>query len=124
MALTKTALRLRQLRTDRNLSQQDVADYLGITRTAYNKYESGVIQPTRTVKKLAALYGVSTDFILSADTLELQSPAITISLDEHIKKYLALSEDSRNIIDLMVRELYQKEQRALSRQLDASADES
>ena len=40
-----TASRLRELRKSKQLSQEDVANYLGITRTGYNKYESGDIKP-------------------------------------------------------------------------------
>ncbi|MBQ9596762.1 MAG: helix-turn-helix transcriptional regulator [Bacteroidales bacterium] len=59
-----TACRLRELREKHHFSQQKVADYLGISRTAYNKYESGAIRPTRKLDKLAALFGVSADYIL------------------------------------------------------------
>ena len=110
MALTTTSLRLRQLRLKRSLSQLDVADFLGITRTAYNKYENGVIQPTRTAVKLAKLFGVSTDFILGIDVSENHQMIADTSAEKQVKKYLALSKDSRYIVDTLVNELYRKEQ--------------
>jgi len=110
MPLTATALRLRHLRIERNLSQQDVANYLGITRTAYNKYENGFSQPTtRTVKKLAELFCVSTDFILGADTPDIKQQAMDVSTEKQIKKYLSLNENSRYIVDSLVNKLYQDE---------------
>ena len=36
-----TAQRLRKLRLDKELSQNEVAKILGISRTAYVKYENG-----------------------------------------------------------------------------------
>ena len=42
-----TAQRLRALRKREGLSQTEVARILGITRTAYNKYESGASAPLR-----------------------------------------------------------------------------
>lgn len=57
-----TALRLRMLRKEKHLSQQQVADALGITRTAYNKYESGVTAPSRKLRELMDLFGVSADY--------------------------------------------------------------
>ena len=42
-----TALRLRSLREKKGLSQRDVAQMIGITRAAYNKYECGVSRPVR-----------------------------------------------------------------------------
>jgi len=51
MPLTATALRLRILRTKRHLSQQEMADILGITRTAYNKYGIRSRKTLRTTKE-------------------------------------------------------------------------
>ena len=47
-----TAERLRELRERLGVSQENVAQALGITRTAYNKYEQGVIEPTRKLREL------------------------------------------------------------------------
>ena len=92
MSLTITSMRLRQLRMKRNLSQQDVADFLGITRTAYNKYENGSIQPTRTLKRLAKFFSVSTDFILGVDTADFPTVLLDKSVENHVKKKKALSQ--------------------------------
>ena len=108
MPLTATALRLRILRTKRHLSQQEMADILGITRTAYNKYENGAIQPTLNVKKLSRFFNVSTDYLLGMNA----DPAATIPNDTHlesqIKKYLALTETHREIVDELIDGLYKK----------------
>ncbi|MBF8982618.1 helix-turn-helix domain-containing protein [Lutibacter sp. B2] len=57
--------RLKKLRKLNNLSQDDVAKYLGIQRTTISQYESGdLIPPTLNVIKLARLYNVTTDYIL------------------------------------------------------------
>lgn len=57
--------RLRQIREDRDFTQQGIASFLGITRQQYQLYESG----SRTIKinllsKLCLFYGVSADYIL------------------------------------------------------------
>lgn len=108
MPLSTTALRLRQLRAARNMSQQEVADALGITRTAYNKYENGVIQPTRTAKKLARLFGVSIDFILCVDERLPSNVSIEMPLEEMIRKYLQLGRRDRGIVNAVVDELFWK----------------
>ena len=59
-----TGQRLRLLRAERKWSQEAVAKKLGISRTAYNKYENGAIHPVRKLKELADLFGVSADYIL------------------------------------------------------------
>ena len=34
-------IKIKELRNEKKLTQQEVADYLGITRPAYTAYESG-----------------------------------------------------------------------------------
>lgn len=63
----KTGLkkRLQELRIYKRLSQKDVADYLGITQTAYGKIETG--ERGLSVEycvQLAELYGRTCDYIL------------------------------------------------------------
>lgn len=57
--------RLVALRKEKGLIQQDVANYLNITRPAYVQYEKGYSQPTNeSIVKLADFFNVSTDYIL------------------------------------------------------------
>lgn len=57
--------RLEDLRTDHDLTQQQVADILNCKREVYRRYEKGVREvPVWAVIKLARYYGVSTDYIL------------------------------------------------------------
>lgn len=57
--------RLRELRTSKHLTQQQVADKIGLTRPAYTAYETEKRVPDGPMTaKLATIYGVSTDYIL------------------------------------------------------------
>ena len=57
--------RIRDLRADHDLNQQQVADYLGMSQTGYSKYEVGTNDiPTQILIKLAQLYDVSIDYLL------------------------------------------------------------
>ena len=57
--------RLIALRKDRGLSQQAMADAIGIHANSWKKYESGQAQPSLDVlKKIAVALHVSTDFLL------------------------------------------------------------
>lgn len=57
--------RLKEQRLLHKLTQQQVADTIGITRPAYTAYESGNRQPDyELLKQLAALFRVSTDYLL------------------------------------------------------------
>lgn len=57
--------RLRDLREDHDLSQQQIADFLGIHQTQYSRYERGSFDiPTDFLIRLADLYKTSTDYLL------------------------------------------------------------
>ena len=57
--------RLKDLREDHDLSQQQVADYLGMKQSQYSRYERGLRDvPTDVLIRLAHLYTTSTDYIL------------------------------------------------------------
>lgn len=57
--------RLRDMRTDRDLLQKDIAEILGITQTVYSRYERGAQTiPLEHLIKLADFYQVSTDYLL------------------------------------------------------------
>ena len=57
--------RLRDLREDRDLRQEDVAKILGISQTVYSRYERGFQTiPVIHLLKLSDYYKGSTDYIL------------------------------------------------------------
>jgi HTH-type transcriptional regulator, competence development regulator len=57
--------RLKALRLQKKLTHQDMADFLGITRQGYSKYENGQSQPDiETINKLAEFFNVTTDYLL------------------------------------------------------------
>lgn len=57
--------RIRELREDSDLTQQQVADYLSMKQPQYNRYERGFRDiPTDVLIALADLYNTSADYIL------------------------------------------------------------
>jgi transcriptional regulator with XRE-family HTH domain len=62
--------RLKKLRNERRLYQKDLAEFLGITTSAYGFYEQGKRQPDQdTLNKLADYFDVSTDYLLGRANL-------------------------------------------------------
>lgn len=60
--------RLVELRTKRGKTQQQVADYLEMTRTGYSYYEKGRTKPDYpTIQKLAEFYKVTPNYIIGED---------------------------------------------------------
>lgn len=57
--------RIRDLREDHDLTQQQVAEVLGTSQTMYARYERGASElPIRHLIGLCKLYKVSSDYIL------------------------------------------------------------
>lgn len=67
-------LRLVRKSDSRKLTQQDVADWLGIDRSTYGKYEQGTSEPTfDTLHKLADFFGVSMEYLMGLPELKKAS---------------------------------------------------
>ncbi len=57
--------RLKDLREDKDLTQNDIAKILNTTQQQYSKYEIGIrLIPIDKLNKLADFYKTSTDYIL------------------------------------------------------------
>lgn len=57
--------RMKELRTERNLSQKEAAAKFGIGITTYCRYELGMRDPTLAVLcRMADYYDVTTDYLL------------------------------------------------------------
>ena len=56
---------LRQLRRERNLTQQELGAKVGLSKAVVSKYENGIGYPTFDVLiQLARYFGVTTDYLL------------------------------------------------------------
>lgn len=67
--------RIRDLREDHDLRQQDIADYLRCSQVCYSNYETGKRDiPTEVLIKLSAFYKVSTDYLLGLTEISKPYP--------------------------------------------------
>ena len=74
------------IRKESHATQQEVADYLGISRQAYGNYESGKREPDyETLLKLGEYFNCSIDYLLGS------SRGV---------RYPLLSEFERNLLEL------------------------
>ena len=75
---------LKKVRTEKGVSQQVVADFLGITRQAYSNYENGNRGPdNETLLKLGEFFGVSVGYLLGAEQEKLAATE-----DDELNAYL------------------------------------
>lgn len=67
--------RIRNLREDKDLNQEDLAEYLNCTQACYSNYENGKRDiPTETLNKLADFYNVSIDYLLGRTNIKEPYP--------------------------------------------------
>lgn len=98
---------LKELRLNKKLSQQDIADILEVSARAYQKYEYGTAEPNfDNLSKLADFYGISTDYLLgrelppsSTDTLEIIGidKKVVDDDDEFMRLYSQLPYEAKQI---------------------------
>ena len=77
--------KIKTLRKQRNISQEVLAQYLGVTFQAVSKWENETAMPDITlVPAIAAFFGVSTDELLDFNLYEIEKNVEAI-VDEHSK---------------------------------------
>ena len=82
--------RLRALRQERNISQQKLADAIGVTQQSIHKYEHGFAQPDfYTLIELSKFFHVSIDYLI-------ENP----EFDRTYKYKVKNSDDKNSIIEL------------------------
>ncbi len=101
---------LKQLRENKKLSMANVATALGVSLSAYQKYENNTRDVSTTLlNKLADFYGVTTDYLLgrepAADPLKNMDIHIdSVDSDSFINAYEKLPECVKQIfIDTMLK---------------------
>ncbi|EUJ27365.1 helix-turn-helix domain-containing protein [Listeria cornellensis] len=88
--------RLKQLRNSLNMTQEEMANKLDISRSAYSHLENERNEPdTETLNKLASFHDVSIDYLLGrSDSKSLNSEGFTVKEDNDIKKRIdAMKQD-------------------------------
>ncbi|MDD3693697.1 MAG: helix-turn-helix transcriptional regulator [Oscillospiraceae bacterium] len=81
--------RLRKLRKQHHMTQEQVAKSLNIVRSTYAYYETGKTRPDfNTVVRLAHLFNVTTDYLLDANTKASQNDNPTGNFTASTKKTL------------------------------------
>lgn len=81
--------RLRELRKEKGLTQQELADFVGISRSTFPLYELGKREPVLTnVIHLAKYFQVTTDYLLglSDEKKQQQNSLSDYSTDELMRE--------------------------------------
>lgn len=99
---------LQQLRKSRGLTQDDLAEILGISLSSYQKYERDAISPSyETLRKIADFYHVTTDYLLGREPATDPFDMLQLPEDQKsvIERYASFPDDVRAIILDAIKEL-------------------
>lgn len=97
--------RIKQLREERRMTQEELGKILGVQKSAVAKYENGKVSNMKrsSIKKLADFFGVSSAYILGYS--EQQILKQTIKVDALSTEEISLVEAIRSMTDEEVKEL-------------------
>lgn len=86
---------LKKIRIAKNMSQKEIASMIGITQQAYANYENDKRQPDiETIKKLASIFNVTTDYLLCKDDPKPEPPQ-----SPTMKKFIVLARKAANMTE-------------------------
>lgn len=85
--------KLREIRKKKKITQDEVAEYLGILRQSYSAYERGISVPdAKQLKRLADYFGVSMDYFFGG-----VNPELTSAQNEQEQQLLVLARRASKI---------------------------
>ena len=107
--------RIRQLRKERNITQEELSEYLGVTKATVQKYENGQIRNLRaeTIKKLSELFGVGPVFFVFDDVPDYLSGQMDKLLITHygawfedfLENISRMNEDGKKLVRTYVEDI-------------------
>lgn len=94
--------RLRELRLEKGIKQEDLAGRLKVRRQTVSRYETGNLDlDTDTIRLLCAIFGCTADYLLgisSQRTMEISDEDAAL-----VAAYHAADDDARSIVDLALK---------------------
>lgn len=100
------SIRLKQLRKEKNLTQEDLAKILGYTRAAISGYEIGRNEPSHEVlNKLSEYFNVSVGYLTGkTDVRDIEAQKINVNenVDALYNKLTKMGKDDVNLIGNVV----------------------
>ena len=103
--------RLRELRIEAEMKQEDLANRLSVRRQTISRYEIGQLDlDTDTVRRLCEIFGVSADYLLGISSR--REAEISPEDAELLAAYHAAPEQIRKIVDAALEDFKEKESTA------------
>ena len=97
---------IRKLRNDAGISQRTLAEAVGVSQQAINKYENHNIEPDiLTLSRIADYFGTSVDYVIGRDkkqTDDASAPSVCISDENLLSMFSGLSAKEKESILLVM----------------------
>ena len=94
---------LKKIRKDNNLSQEDLAEKLGVSRQSVSKWESGIAYPEMDkVLELCKIFNLNIDELLNQDIKEVEQNRVAqSSISKYIDSFLSYISKTINLLSSM-----------------------
>lgn len=97
--MLNTSIKLRQIREEQNLTQQQFADLIGRSRSTVAAWESGRKEPGReALKVIAKAFNLSIEYIIDKDTNSISTLARGMEEVTLIELFRQADEDTKKSI--------------------------
>ncbi|MDE5778341.1 MAG: helix-turn-helix domain-containing protein [Lachnospiraceae bacterium] len=101
--MSSFAARLKKLRNTRNVTQQDLADYLNVTRPTIAGYETKGKEPNyNTLFMIASYFDVSIDYLLIGREFPDSLNPSSTEFDKLYEDYMLLKPKTRTVFPLLI----------------------
>lgn len=101
--MSSFAARLKKLRNTRNVTQQDLADYLNVTRPTIAGYETKGKEPNyNTLFMIASYFDVSIDYLLTGREFPDSLNPSSTEFDKLYEDYMLLKPKTRTAFPLLI----------------------
>lgn len=108
--------RLKESRINAGLTQEQLADKLGIAKSTLSGYESGNREPTvATIAKVLEILNIDANYLYQDEAKMLTEMVVSLSDQEHLKKYHSLDTHGKEMVDFTLEKEYERSQ-ALAKQ--------
>ena len=111
--------RLKESRTNSNLTQEQLAEKLGIAKSTLSGYESGNREPSiATVAKILDILNVDANYLYQDEVEKITKIVVDIKEREILEKYRALDSHGKEMVDFTLTKEYERSEALRKTQQD------
>jgi len=101
--------RIKELRTDKGMTQSDLAELVDLTYIQVGRYEKGKSNPSSEVlQRLAVALNTTTDFLMNGGTEQVEAQLSDKELLEQFKEVEKFNEEDKHLVKTLIDALITK----------------